>query len=277
MRGGLELADKWILSRFNSTINKVTTEIEKYEFGEAARALYDFIWSEFCDWYVEIAKVRLYGSDAGAKETVQGVLLTVLEGTLKILHPFMPFITEEIYQRIIGTKGLRTIMLETWPMADEKTFDQEAEGEMGTLMEVVRAVRNIRAEFNVPHGNEVEVTIVGRQRINETYLKALAKVGKLIMAEKLENKPDRSASALAGGLEIYVALAGLIDVEKETGRLNKEIDKLTAELGKIRGRLGDQNFLSRAKPESVEKEKEREKEFSEKIRNYQAQLKNLTA
>jgi valyl-tRNA synthetase len=276
----LELADKWILSRFNRTIKIVTESIESHEFGEAARALYDFIWAEFCDWYVEIAKIRLYGQDEKAKAIVQGILLTILQGTLKILHPFMPFITEEIYQRVKGTeglgaKGLGTIMLEKWPEADEKRIDAKAEEEMGVMMEVVRAVRNIRAEFNVPHGKEVEVVLVSDKVINESYLKTLAKVGRITLTRKLDKKPAQSASAMAAGMEIYVLLAGLIDPAKETARLAKEKEKLEVEIEKIKSRLADPNFLSRAKPESVESEKNREKEFSEKIRIIEERLSAL--
>ncbi|MDD5383116.1 MAG: valine--tRNA ligase, partial [Candidatus Margulisbacteria bacterium] len=182
----LELADRWILSRFNQTIKKVTASIDNYEFGEAARSLYEFIWSEFCDWYVEIAKIRLYGQDDPAKAVVQGVLLTVLQGTLKILHPFMPFITEEIWSRVtsretstssVELSRVTTIMLEKWPEADGKMIDPQAEAEMAGVMEMVRAVRNIRAEFNVPHSKEVEVVVVSGSKINEVYLKPLARVG----------------------------------------------------------------------------------------------------
>ena len=281
-RGGVpsesrgEVADRWILSRFNQTIKKVTTEIESYEFGEAARALYEFIWSEFCDWYVEIAKIRLYGSDEKAKTVVQNVLLRVLDGTLHLLHPFMPFITEEIYQRINTTnEQIKSIMLAKWPEADEKMIDLKAAEEMETMMEVVRAVRNIRAEFNVPHSKVVEVVLVGGKTINDVYIKSLAKVSKIELTGQLAEKPKQSASAVAKGMEIYVLLAGLIDVEKETSRLNKEKEKLEIELVKIKNRLSDPNFIARANPDSVEKERGREKEFSDKIRMLKDRLASL--
>ncbi|OGB90041.1 valine--tRNA ligase [candidate division WOR-1 bacterium RIFCSPHIGHO2_01_FULL_53_15] len=272
--GEFELADRWILSRLNQTIKKVTTEIDAYEFGEAARALYDFIWSEFCDWYVELAKIRLYGQDEKAKAAVQSVLLEVLEKTLKLLHPFMPFITEEIWSRVASHES-KTIMLEAWPEMAEKAVDPAAEGEMERLMEAVRAVRNIRAEFNVPHGSEVEVAIVSKRKINDQYLKTLTKTGKLSFVEKLDKKPARSASAVALEMEIYVALAGLIDLEKETARLTKDKEKLESELQKINARLADENFLSRAKPESVENEKTRQQEFSAKVKMLEERLASL--
>jgi valyl-tRNA synthetase len=274
--GGGEVADRWILSRLNQTIKEVTENIENYEFGEAARALYDFIWSEFCDWYVEIAKIRLYGQDEMAKQAVQSVLMTVLEATLKLLHPFMPFITEEIWSRItIHESRSTSIMLQTWPKADEKAIDTKAETEMDTLMGIVRAVRNIRAEFNVPHGTEVESIIISRNVIDDKYLRSLAKVGKVTIVSELKEKPERSASAVVEKAEVYVLLAGLIDIEKEKTRLTKDKKKLEFELNKIKTRLGDQNFLTRANPESVAKEKEKEVEFSSKIMVIQERLVSL--
>jgi len=199
---------------------------------------------------------------------------------MKLLHPFMPFITEEIFSRLQDRKTAGppdSIMLAEWPKADGKAVDEKAEEEMTGLMEVVRAVRNIRAEFNVPHGKEIEVVLVSGNPINESYLKTLAKVGRVTLTKKLDQKPAQSASAIAAGLEVYVLLAGLIDLEKETARINKEKEKLEAELEKIKGRLADPNFIARANPESVEKEKQREIEFSNKIQVLQERLKDLSA
>jgi len=181
----LELVDRWILSRFNQTIKKVTESIESYEFGEAARALYEFIWSEFCDWYVEIAKIRLYGQDIKAKMLAQGILLTILEGILKMLHPFMPFITEEIYQRVIGqeARDKKTIMLESWAKADKSLIDNKTEEEMGYLIEIIRQIRNLRREKNIPPKDEIEIKIYSlkeeRRELlakGKAYLLRLAKV-----------------------------------------------------------------------------------------------------
>jgi valyl-tRNA synthetase len=272
----LELADRWILSRYNQTIKKVTESIENYEFGEAARSLYDFIWAEFCDWYVEIAKIRLYGQDEKAKATVLSVLLTVLSGTLRLLHPFMPFITEEIYQRINTTnERMKSIMLEKWPEADEKMIDVKVEEQINILMEVVRGIRNIRAEFNVPHSKEVEVILVTDKAFEESYIKVLAKVGRITIVKKMEEKPKQSASIVISGVEIYVPLAGLIDFEKEIGRLKKEDQAIDLELGRIAKLLADDNFVSRATPEAVEKQKAREKELKEKKKIISERLKDF--
>ncbi|MBU0630862.1 MAG: valine--tRNA ligase [Candidatus Margulisbacteria bacterium] len=276
--GARELADRWILSRYNSTIEKVSASIDSFEFGEAAKTLYDFIWSEFCDWYVELAKIRLYGDDSNAKAAVQAVLMTVLEGTMKILHPFMPFITEETYQRLKGRTVVNpeeSLMVQPWPQADREEIDPNAEEAMAFTMEVIRAIRNIRADFNVSHGSDVEVVIVTGQKPVEAYIKALAKVNRLTIVAKLDAKPPQSASATITGASLYVPLGGFIDPNKEIARLTKEKEKLSAEIIKITERLGNANFVARANPEAVQKEKERQIEYSEKVKTLAERIKDL--
>jgi valyl-tRNA synthetase len=265
---GLELADRWILSRLNQTIKQVTDNLENYKFGEAARLLYNFVWSEFCDWYVEIAKIRLHGEDEKAKAEVVAVLIKVLENTLKLLHPFMPFITEEIYQRIVKSKA---IMLEEWPKTDQGKIDQAAEAEMAINMEVIRAIRNLRAEMNVPHGKEIDLFIISEKPLNESYLKHLTKAASI----KQGRGGGRGVRVKVEGVELFVPLEGLIDFDKEKARITKEKDKLQAELGKIEARLMDEKFLGSAQPQAVEKEKQKEKEFSEKIKVIRERLANL--
>jgi valyl-tRNA synthetase len=272
----IEISDCWILSRFNQTIKDVTSNIDNYEFGAAARALYDFIWSEFCDWYIEIAKIRLYGQDEEAKEVVRGVLETILEGTMRLLHPFMPFITEELHSRFtVHDLQFTSIMLEKWPIADEKQINLKAEAEMAVVMEVVRAIRNIRAEFNVQHGKEVDVVIVSQKALNETYLKALAKVGKVTIVDKLAEKPAQSASAVITGLEIYVPLAGLVDFAKEAERLKKEEERLTLEIARLAKLLADDKFTAKAPPEAIESQRIKQKEITEKLHIISARIKDL--
>jgi valyl-tRNA synthetase len=269
---GGELADRWILSRYNQTIKKVTECIENYEFGEAARALYDFIWGEFCDWYIEIAKIRLYGTDDKAKAAVQQVLLLILEGTLKILHPFMPFITEEIHSRLAAPGS---IMLTKWPVCDDQQIDAKAEAEMERLMAVVRAIRNIRAEFNVPHGTDVEAIVVSAEPVNEAYVKALAKVGKLVQVKDLKEKPAQSASAIVEGMQVYVLLAGLVDWAKERERLQKEITKVEQELTRLKNLLSNSEFTAKAPPQAIEGQKIREGELTKQLEVLQLRVAEL--
>jgi valyl-tRNA synthetase len=256
----LELADRWILSRYSQTVKTVTENLEQYEFGEAARALYAFVWSEFCDWYVEIVKIRLYGSDDAAKATVQQILGQVLAGTMKLLHPLMPFITEEIWSRLDRRRATGdSLMVQPWPKAEDKLIDPAAEEQMGQVMEIVRAIRNIRAEFNVPHSQEVTVVIKGQELSAPEYVMALAKVGKI---ERLTGaKPKQAASAIAAGREIYVPLAGLIDFDKERERLKKELTVLSEEAIRLKKLLADEKFTAKAPPEAVAKQQERLKEI----------------
>ena len=260
--GSLELADRWILSRLNQTIKQVTDNLENYKFGEAARLLYNFVWSEFCDWYVEIAKIRLHGDDEKAKTEVVAILLEVLEDILKLLHPFMPFITEEIYQRIVKSK---TIMLEEWPKAEDDKIDQTAETEMAINMEVIRAIRNLRAEMNVPHGKEINLFIISEKPLNESYLKHLTKA----VGIKQGRGEGKGARVKAENVEIFVPLEGLIDFEKEKARLNKEAEKLRSEIQKLK------NFPAGAPPQAIESARVKEQEFKMRVQMLEERLASL--
>lgn len=279
----LTLADRWILSRYNKTVQEVTDNLEKYELGEAARAIYDFIWSEFCDWYIELAKPRLYGKETPeSKYTAQHVLQLVLSNTLKLLHPFMPFITEEIWQHL-PHEG-ETITLSSWPEAHEEMNFPEAEEQMGLIMESIRAIRNIRAEMNVPPGKKAEVIIVARQaqdyelmQKGQGYVAQLAQAEPVRIYKQLETKPTKVATAIVGDLEIYLPLEGLIDFEVEIRRLEKELAQAQKELAKLSAKLSNPGFLNKAPQEVVQKEKERHREMLVKekaIRERLAMLKN---
>ncbi len=282
----LAFEDKWILSRFNQTIDKVTSLLAEYDFGEGARVLYDFIWSEFCDWYVEFSKIRLYGQDEKAKQTVISVLSQVLEGILKLLHPYMPFITEEIYQRYQGIKVSRyqketleplepwnlgaSIMLSPWPKVNKKQIDPKIDQQMALAMDVIRAIRNIRAEMSVSHSKNCDAVIVCREdkvlKSMEARIKNLAKVEKLEIVGKLKEKPQQAASSVIKNAEIYVPLAGLIDFEKEKERLNKAIDKVEKEKNEIEIRLNNKNFTDKAPKEKVEEAKTYLKQLQEELK-----------
>lgn len=268
----MELADRWILSRLNRTIKNATDNIENYEFGEAARSLYEFIWSEFCDWYIELAKIRLYGTDEKAKAEVSGLLTTVLKNTVKILHPLMPFITEEIYQNI--TSGLEgSIMLKSWPKAHADCIDPEAEKGMEAVVEIVRAIRNLRATFNISHSRQIRV-FIDKDLNNEEkgYIAALAKVESL---EISATYPSRTITAEALGYKIGIPIEGLVDFAKESGRLQKESDKLQGETKKIETRLNDDNFKKNATEGSVQKEKDKLAEYNGRIAVLEGFLKAI--
>lgn len=264
------LADKWILSRFNATAAEVTRNMERYDLGEAGRVLYEFIWNEFCDWYIELAKPRLYGRETPeSKATAQYTLWYVLENTMRLLHPFMPFLTEEIWQ-CLPHEG-QTIMLSAWPQAGSALDNQQAESEMALIMEVIKAVRNIRSEMNVVPGRQVELIMAANSEENlailekgQAYIKHLANVGEFTLVPSLAQKPDQAVTAMVKGVEIFLPLAGLIDLEKEKERLVKEIAKLDQELARVNGKLNNQGFINKAPEDVIAKEKAKRDEYQQK-------------
>lgn len=279
--GAYTLADRWIISRYQAVIENVTGYLKAYELGEAARVLYEFIWSEFCDWYIELAKPRLYGkTNQLDRYTAQSVLSSVLKGALELLHPFMPFITEEIWQHLPG-HGV-TIMRASWPAVRRELIDQKAEYEMETLMDMIKAVRHIRGEMNVPPGRKAEVLLVTPDKAARAilergieYIQALA--GAVIKIHKtLERAPEQSAHAVTRGVEVFVPLKGLIDVDKEVARQEKELVAVEKELARVRGKLTNPGFLSKAPADVVDKEKAKEEELSGKQSAIRERLAMLT-
>ncbi|WP_366924078.1 valine--tRNA ligase [Metallumcola ferriviriculae] len=271
------LADRWILSRFNSTAKEVTRLLGKYELGEAARLLYEFIWSEFCDWYIELAKERLYGDSPVGKYTARKLLKTILSDTMKLLHPFMPFITEEIWQQL-DPDG-ETIMQSSWPEGDTSLMDDDAEREMGLVMAVIRGIRNIRGEMNVPPGRKARVILAANSgqseavlTANTIYLNNMAHASPVEVFNSLEHKPEQAAAAVEGGVEIFMPLQGLIDFDKEKARLEKDMLNLEKELSRVEKKLGNPNFLDKAPENVVEKEIAKREEFLSKKGTLQERL-----
>ena len=257
------LSDKWILSRYNSTIKEITRSLEKYELGEAGRKIYDFMWNEFCDWYVEMAKARLYNKEDNIERyTAQKVLATVLKGTMELLHPFMPFITEEIWQ-FLPHEG-ETIMLSEWPEENEDLIDPEIEKHMEIAMEVIRVIRNLRSEVNVPLGKKADILIFTHNEeyynilnLAEEYIKPLAAVENLDIKIDLKEEPEQAVSSVTKGMEIFLSLVGLIDIEKEEKRLNKDLEKVNKEIERLDKKLSNQGFLEKAPEAVVQKEREK--------------------
>ena len=275
--GQLTLADRWILSRYQAAVADTTRFLENYELGEAARVLYEFIWNELCDWYIELIKPRLYGrTSAEDRRVAQDVLVRVLKGSLELLHPFMPFITEEIWQRL-PQRGL-TIMRAPWPKYDESARDTVAELKMDLLMEVTRGVRQIRGEMNVPPSKVATVLLVApeeetRDILEEglTYLQNLAH-GEATVYAALTEKPGQAAVAVARGVEVYVPLKGLIDIDREIARLAKELAGVEKDLSRVLKKLGSSEFLDKAPPAVVEKEQAKQAELATKQSSLQERL-----
>lgn len=264
------LADKWILSRLQDTIKDVTGLLERFELGEAGRAIYDFIWSEVCDWYIEIAKPRLYNKEAAAERaTAQHVLATVLVSAMKLLHPYMPFITEEIYQCL--PHEAESIMISKWPVADESLVDPEAERGMNAIMDSIKAIRNMRAEVNANPGKKIPAVMLVADDLrevvaaNDGYIKLLGGIDNLELRAMDAEKPENAMAAVVTGIEVYLPLAGLIDVEKETQRLSKELASMEKDLQRAGGKLNNAGFLAKAPEDVIAKERAKYDELSGKI------------
>ena len=268
--GELTLADRWILSRYNETIQSVTENLEKFELGEAAKSLYEFLWNEYCDWYIEMAKRRLYNAeDKAGQETARKVLHHVLSGTLGLLHPFMPFLTESIWQALPHEGEF--LASSAWPKLDSTFIDKKSEGQMNLLMDVIKAIRNMRAEVGALPGRKSEVLLVAPNAELETFFKgqeiffgSLAAAAPLVVANSQSERPKNALTQVVSGVEVYLPLKDLIDVEKETARLDKEIQTLEKGISQIEGKLNNQGFLAKAPADVVEKEKERVQEMYEK-------------
>lgn len=264
------LADKWILSRLQDTVKDVTGLLERFELGEAGRAIYDFIWSEVCDWYIEIAKPRLYNKEAAAERaTAQHVLATVLVSAMKLLHPYMPFITEEIYQCL--PHEAESIMISKWPVADESLVDPDAERGMNAIMDSIKAIRNMRAEVNANPGKKIPAIMLVSEDLrevvahNDSYIKLLGGIDNLELRPLNGEKPENAMAAVVTGIEVYLPLAGLIDVEKETQRLSKELAAMEKDLQRAGGKLNNAGFLAKAPEDVIAKERAKYEELSGKI------------
>jgi len=274
------LADKWILSRLQDTVKDVTNFLENFELGEAGRLVYEFVWGELCDWYIELAKPRLYNKENSAERaTAQHVLCEVLGSSMKLLHPYMPFITEEIWQ-CLPHEG-DSIMIAPWPKCQEQLVDLEAEKGMSAVMDVVKAIRNMRAEVNAAPGRKAPAILFVEESLrqvieaNGSYIKLLGTVDELTIENSGCAKPENAMATVVNGIEVYLPLKGLIDVDKENTRLNKELDGLSKEINRIDGKLSNAGFLAKAPVEVVGKEKAKGEEISQKMLAIKKRLEYL--
>ena len=261
--------DRWILSRLTRAIDGIRKGIEEYRYNDAASAFYQFTWHEFCDWYLEMIKPSLLPeSDPAARESQRAVLLHVFETLLEVGHPFIPYITEEIWHLLPGERG--SILARSYPEADPAAAEVDVEERMGRLMEIVRAVRNIRSELNVPPAKKVEIRLKGRAeemrfvRAHEEILLRLARAERVAYKDP-EYIPVQDATAVVNDIEVCVPLAGLIDFGQEAQRLLKEIDKASAELSVVGAKLANEKFVENAPPDIVEAHRERRTGLEEKI------------
>jgi valyl-tRNA synthetase len=277
-----DFSDEWILSRFHQTLQQLNNAMENLEINNATKIIYSFVWNDFCDWYIELAKNRLYSDaddsngtiSAEVKSAVITRAVSIFENLLKIVHPFMPFITEELWNSIEERKDGDSISTSEYPALDLSMINSKAESEMEFVQDIITAIRNIRGEMNIPPSKFVSAFIksgdVAQHQID--YIKKLARVSEIKVDKNLE-KPKASASAVVKGSEIYIPLEGLIDLERERNRLQKEISRLEASLTGIEKKLSNEKFLQNAAAEIVEKEKEKKRGWEENI----SKLKSILA
>ncbi|MBN3556318.1 valine--tRNA ligase [Fictibacillus nanhaiensis] len=279
LSGKKSLADQWILTRLNETSEDITRLIDAYEFGEVGRLLYNFIWDDLCDWYIEMAKLPLYGEDEEAKKTTRSVLAYVLDQTLRLLHPFMPFITEEIWQHL-PHKG-ESITIAAWPEKREDLHFPEAAKEFALITEVIRSVRNIRSEMNVAPSKPIELQIKPKNKeilkaleSNRQYLVRFCNPGELIISDEI-SAPEKSMSTILTGLEMYLPLEGLLNIDEEIKRLEKEAEKYAKEVERVQKKLSNEGFMKKAPEKVIEEERAKEADYQEKLDNVLARIKEL--
>ncbi len=289
-REDLNLADRWILSRLAFSADEARKAIDAYRFNEFAHHLYQFTWHEFCDWYIEMSKLSLNGSLGDDPKKTRRVLKGVLEKILLLLHPIMPFVTEEIWQTLTGRdgepggdrplEGKSSIMVQPYPRAGKRWIDSVADAQVGFLIDVIRAVRNLRSEMNCSPSQEVKVILFGSEkdvaflRSQEPYLRALTRAAAVDYRISGE-RPKEAATAVVGTTEIYLPLGDMINVADEKARLAREVSKVEGELARVEKKLANEEFLAKAKDEVIQKERNKAQQFKDKILKLNRSLEKI--
>ncbi|WP_270839603.1 valine--tRNA ligase [Peptacetobacter hiranonis] len=281
VEANLTLADKWIISRANNIVKDVTHNMDKFELGMALQKAYDFTWSEYCDWYIEMVKPRLYGDDVEAKKAALYTLTYVLETILKLLHPFIPFITEEIFDHLPTANGM--IIVSEWPEFKEEDNMAKEEAMMDVMMDGIRNVRNVRSEMNVPPSKKAKVIMVPSEdkleavEAGKDYFKTLASASEVEVRADEAGIPEDAVSVVIDGVKIFIPLDELVDFEKELERLNKEKAKLEGEIKRVNGKLSNHGFLAKAPQKLVDEEKAKKEKFEEMMKSVEERLASIQA
>ncbi|WP_026832407.1 MULTISPECIES: valine--tRNA ligase [Exiguobacterium] len=279
LSGEKSLADQWILTRLNTTIDDVTRLSDKYEFGEAGRVLYHFIWEDFCNWYIEMAKLPLNGEDEAAKLTTRSILAYTLDQIMRLMHPFMPFITEEIWQHL-PHEG-ETVTRAAWPTRNDSLDFPKAVPAFEAVQNVIRSVRNIRAEVNAPMSKQIQLMIATSDdqvqhdlETNLSYLKKFTNASELLV-ERNMTAPEKAMSAIVTGAELFIPLADLINIEEEIARLNKELVKYTKEVERVEKKLNNPGFVGKAPAHVIEEEQAKAQDYKEKRAAVEVRISEL--
>jgi len=276
----LEIADKWVLSKLNSLIGDVTENMDKYELGVAIQKIYDFVWDTYCDWYIELTKARLYSEDPDRKDTALRVLVYVLDQILRLLHPFMPFITEQIWQSIPHEGD--ALIVAKWPEFSADLAFKAEEAQMESVMNAIRAIRNRRTEMNVPPSKKAALYVfTNKPQVfteGEGFIQRLAYADQVQLIAKEPENLEGMVTCTTADAKLYIPLGQLVDVAKELERIGKELEKARKNLASLEGKLSNENFISRA-PEAVvnaEREKaEKARALIEQLQQSEAAMKNL--
>ena len=275
------MADKWIYRRLNSVIEKVTENFEKYRLNDAASILMEFIWKEFCSWYLELSKDKIYNGDKEEKLTAKYILLDVLQNSIRLIQPLMPFIAEEIWQNLKSVFPIdeESVVIAKYPEFDASMVDKTVENKMSLIQEAITVIRGLRKQMNISPANEVNILIESEKENaflleNKKYFTKLAKVKDLKVQKSIE-KPKSYIAGIASELKIYMPLSGVIDTEKEKKRLSKQAEKLSKELMSIERKLNNEKFISKAPEHIVAKEKEKFNEVKEKLEKISEIIQNL--
>ena len=275
----LEIADKWVLSKLNTLISEVTDNMERYELGIAVQKIYDFIWDTYCDWYIELTKARLYSEDASRKNTAMQVLVYVLDQTLRLLHPFMPFITEEIWQSLPMRES--ALIVAKWPEASEKLSFKTEEAHMESVMNAIRAIRNRRAEMNVPPSKKATLYVLTAApqvfTEGEGFIQRLAYADKVELLDKEPENLNGLVTCATADAKLYIPMGQLVDIAKEQERISKELEKARKNLAGLNGKLSNENFVSRAPEAVVNAEREKAKKAADLIAALEESLEALKA
>jgi valyl-tRNA synthetase len=279
----LQLEDRWILSRLSRTVSSVTSFMDEFQFGEAQRQLHDFLWGEFCDWYIELAKIRLR---AGSKPSPLPILVHVLETSLRLLHPYMPFVTEELWQSLKRRlppdwQEAESIMVAAYPEADDTAIDPQAEEIIEAIIEIIRSIRNTRAHYKVESSRWIEAKIYAGRLISAIapYAETIETLARARPVTLLSQRPEEShqgnAVLVLKDAEVVIPLASMFDLEAERRRLQKEIDQTQAEIARLRARLEDRDFLTKAPAAVVDKERQKLDVATDKLERLKQQLPKL--
>jgi len=275
----LDDIDHWILSKLNRTIQEVDDAYSKYKINEAIKKVYDFTWGDFCDWYIEFAKTRFYGNNGKDRIVAQSISIHVMRQILKLLHPYCPFITEELWSHFKMEKESMLINV-AWPHSDLNKINQDTEESIQLLMDSISSIRNMRSSLNVSPAKEANLTIRGNENIcmklekNITYLKKLAKLNEIKIGAN-EVKPPQSSTAVIKGLELFLPLADLIDINKEINRLEKQIEDLNGRLSSVNKKLTNKNFVDRAPKNIIEHERQKQKNYENDLTKLQENMASL--